>query len=297
MIGSSGAATKKRSSSDNDTLSFDQDTTQLYDTARNSGTVYVYDYINRPGDSIDTPGAFVLAQQMSPSVFSQGINFGASIDAKNGYAIIGAPTDSGVLSFAGEVYVFTNPDNLKSWQLVRRNLPKVDLKNLLRLFVYSKKTNEIQTNLDFYDPAKGKILGIAEQELDYISTYDPAQYNSNNPQIDTLYPQTSSDPRNAYQFVYVGTVSAWGEQQVGQLWWNLDAVRYIDYEQDSLTYRLNHWGEMFPGSSIDVYQWVESSTLPSAYTGPGTPLHPDDSAYSTYGYVDSNLARSQIRVL
>ena len=108
-------------------------------------------------------------------------------------AIIGAPYDSYTQTNAGEVYVYNNDGSKKAWQLVRQNTPKVDTANLSRIFVYNKKTNEIQTTLDLYDPAKGKILGIAEQELDYITSYDPAKYNQNHPVLDTYQPQTAED--------------------------------------------------------------------------------------------------------
>ena len=286
LVGSSGATTRKLATVDMGSLTFDQDTTRFIDISKNSGTVYVYDYINRNDDSINTPGTFVFAQQMNPGVFSQGIKFGTSIAAKNGFALVGAPKDSNSSLMAGDVYVYTNPANAKSWSVIRRRQAKVDLKNLLRMLVYNKRTHEIQTSLDLYDPANGKILGTAEQELDYISTYDPAQYNSNNPQIDTVYPELATDPSTAYKFVYVGTVSAWGKEQVGQLWWNLDAVRYIDYEQDSLTYRSRNWGGMFPGSTIEICEWVESDLPPSSYSGSGTVKFIDGTQYSLSYYVD-----------
>lgn len=287
FVGSRGASTKKLASYDMGLLTLDQDTTIIVDTAKKSGTVYIYDYVNRPDDSVDTPGALVLSQQISPNPFGQEVNFGASIAAKNGIAMVGAPSDSTIQTEAGEVYVYRNPTNKTSWRVIRRRQPKVNLKKMSRMFVYNKKTNEIQTNLDFYDPAKGKILGIAEHELDYVTSYDPAQYNSNNPQIDTIYPTQASDPRNAYKFVYIGTVSAWGKEQVGQLWWNLDSVRYIDYEQDSLVYRSKNWGSMFPGSTIEICEWVESDLPPSAYTGPGKIKFIDGTQYSLSYHVDN----------
>jgi hypothetical protein len=33
------------------------------------------------------------------------------------------------------------------------------------------------TNVEFIDPAKGKILGVADQEITYKTEYDPAVYN------------------------------------------------------------------------------------------------------------------------
>ena len=61
-------------------------------------------------------------------------------------------------------------------------------------------------------------------------------------------------------------------------------MRYIDYEQDTLIYRSNNWGKMFPGSKVQVCEWVSSKYPPSMYVangGDGVPLYDDDSAYVT----------------
>lgn len=153
-----------------------------------------------------------------------------------------------------------------TWSVSRNQQAKVDINCVSRTFVYNKSNNNILAALDYIDPAKGKILNAVAKDIDYQLTQDPALYNRG-----------------------TGTVNTdlhWGPDQVGKIWWNLDSLRYIDYEQDALIYRLNHWGATFPGSTIGVYQWVESTALPSAYTGKGTPLHTNDSSYSTYGYVD-----------
>jgi hypothetical protein len=139
------------------------------------------------------------------------------------------------------------------------------------MFLYNNKPETILTTLDFIDPIKGKILGIADQEITYKTSFDPAKYNygtNGNAAIDSNY--------------------YWGSAQIGQVWWNLDTIRYINYEQDSLTYRLNNWGRIFPGSSVDVYEWTESDYLPSAYKGEGIPKNIDNSAYVQLTAVDAN---------
>jgi len=71
-------------------------------------------------------------------------------------------------------------------------------------------------------------------------------------------------------------------RQVGQLWWDLSSTRYVYYEQpialngsesetDNLVYRRDHWGQLFPGSTVDIYEWVESDVIPAEYEGSGTP--------------------------
>ena len=46
----------------------------------------------------------------------------------------------------------------------------------------------------------------------------------------------------------------------------------LDPNQDDITYASRRWGQVFPGSRIDIYQWIESPVPPASYTGPGTPL-------------------------
>jgi hypothetical protein len=73
-----------------------------------------------------------------------------------------------------------------------------------------------------------------------------------------------------------------GKGQVGQLWWDLSFTRYVYYEQpialdgsetenDNLVYRRDHWAQIFPGSTVAIFEWVESPVPPADYTGSGTP--------------------------
>ena len=161
-----------------------------------------------------------------------------------------------------------------TWTRTRQEQPRVDITSINRTFIYNKNNNVILSALDYIDPAKGKVLSSVGTDIDFQLARDPALYNVVNL---TIHPTLSL--HSDYH---------WGPQQVGKIWWNLDAVRYIDYEQDKLIYRMNHWGEAFPGSNVLVYEWVESPVLPSQYVatvGNGIPLYNDDSAYSTYGTV------------
>jgi hypothetical protein len=58
---------------------------------------------------------------------------------------------------------------------------------------------------------------------------------------------------------------------VGEIWWDTNSVRFIDPNQDNITYAARRWAQIFPGSVIDVYQWVSSTVPPAGYSGPGTP--------------------------
>jgi hypothetical protein len=244
----------------------------------------VFDFISNPADSIESPGQFSFVQQLSPDNFIGEAFFGSAIDVNQGFAVIGAKFDNSIVTQAGEAYVYSNETNRASWNLSRSREEKVDIESINRVFVYDKTKQLILTNLDNYDPLKGKILGIAEQELDFISSFDPAKYNQANPTIDVNTPQVG--PLNLVQTTDVGTNPSWGKEQVGKLWWNLDAVRYLDYEQDSLTYRSRTWGAVFPGSTIEICEWIESDLPPGSYVGEGTVKYNDNTRYSISYYVD-----------
>ena len=264
-VGSQGSASQETTVFDNNYTTIDESTTQFVDHVFNSGAVYLFEPLV---DSLvtNTKGKYIFTQQLEAPVNS-GDQYGYSIDLTRNIIVAGAP---GTNSSAGQVYLAKNTNASTAWTLARQQQPRVNIDSISRTFIYNKSNNNMLAALDFVDPAKGKILNSVAQDIDYQLTKDPALYNQG-----------------------TQTVSAdlyWGPAQVGQVWWDLSTIRYIDYEQDALIYRLNHWGERFPGSSVDVYQWVESRVLPSQYTGPGTPMHTDDSAYSTYGYIDANRA-------
>jgi hypothetical protein len=162
--------------------------------------------------------------------------------------------------------------NNTTWDVIRNQEPKVDLGSVGSMYLYNNADKVILERLDRIDPAKGKILGTALADIDFISSLDPAKYNNG----------------SSTEFL-IEIESHWGEKQQGTIWWDVDNLRYIDYEQDSLEYRIKHWGEAFPGSTVEVYEWVITDVLPSTYVSSGqqgTPKYIDDSAYVTLNRVD-----------
>lgn len=135
-------------------------------------------------------------------------------------------------------------------------------------YFYDNDTKDTIVMLPVYDPVKGLIPGIADQNLTYKTDVDPARYTNS-------------------KYVELIADDTFGEEQVGQLWWDLSVCRFINYEQparidatdaeiiENLEYRKNRWGQMFPGSVVHVYEWVKSTTPPSQYTD-GIPKSVDD---------------------
>ena len=271
VIGSRRGTTRKFTTFDATTTAlstrFDDTTTRWFDSIQGSGSVYIYELYDDPRNQVENPGRYAYAQQLDPGDLVPGSQFGTAVDIEGTFITVSAPgaTVANAAPNSGTVYVFANPTMTRGWELIRYQQPKVDVESINRIYLYSNQNNTILADLQFIDPAKGKIFGQAEQEISFKTEYDPAIYNrGSNPATD------------------ISTNIYWSSNQVGKVWWNLSRVRYVDYEQDTLTYRSLYWGQLFPGSTIEIYEWVESTVPPSQYVingGDGVPKYADDSAY------------------
>lgn len=254
---------------------YDGNSTRFKDKVK-SGAVWIMTYLPDSRQDIAHAGKFIFVQQLDPSNLSialaPNVSFGTSVDISNYELLVGAPTDSLYAINNGVTYKFTDINRANGWDIIRYEDDKVDIDCIIKGYIYNSETQIVVDYLDYIDPAKGKILGQAEQELTYKVDYDPAVYNISS---------TSS--------LKTSSTLYWGQPQVGQVWWDLSTIRYIDYEQDTIKYRTTNWGRSFPGSTVDVYEWVQSSYPPSQYIqtgGDGIPKYVNDSAYVTESYVD-----------
>jgi len=237
---------------DSGTTVFDAGSTEFSDSLLQSGAVYVYDFLPAANASVTNPGQFVFGQQIyNDQVASQSL-FGTAVDYTTGTLLIGAPSADLQDSTAdyGSAFEFINPNQSPAWQILRRQTPVVDISLLNTVFMYDRISSDTKQYLDYFDPLQGRLLGAVRQNLDYISPLDPAAYN-----VGQL---------NNYG-------NRWAQERVGQLWWDTAQARFIDPNQDDVVYASRRWGQLFPGSSIDVYQWVASSVPPDQYQGAGTP--------------------------
>ena len=250
---------------DSPETTFDVDSTRFYDRAFNSGNVYEYELlVNR-----DTTSSLDYVQKLTPKVISSNDNFGTNILITDQKLVVLSKKTAEL----GKVDFFENPNQVKGWNLLRNQEPIVDLNSIGTLYLYNKRKNTIVTYLDNIDPIRGKILGVADQEIDYKTSFDPAVYNVVN----------GINVSTTQQYF-------WADAHVGRVWWDLDKIRYIEYQQDSLTFRFNNWGKIFPGSTVDIYEWVESPVPPSQYVErglSGTPKSIDANTYTELQVVDS----------
>ena len=245
---------------------FDAHSTTFFGYINNSGVVYTYDYLPSSSVSASNPGNFVFGQQVYVTTLATGDQFGAAVNYRNGRLVVGAPgddiPDSNNLNY-GSIAVLDNAADAAVWQPIYKQLPMVDVNLLNSVYSYNKLLNSTQTYFDYIDPLQGKILGVARRNIDFIGAVDPASYNTG-----TVH--------------NIGT--SWGALHQGEIWWDTNSVRFVDANQDNLVYASRRWGQVFPGSVIDVYQWIASSVTPANYTGEGTPF--STTSYTVQSTID-----------
>lgn len=134
------------------------------------------------------------------------------------------------------------------FRVARRQGVKVDSNQITKAAIYNTTTNAVEQVLQLYDPYKGIIPGVADREITYKLPYDPAGYN-------------------IIESESVNESMLWGEEQVGTLWWDLSAVRYLDYEISTTEYRWKNWGQRCPGTTIEIYEWTKSTIHPKNWAG------------------------------
>ena len=227
-----------------------------------SGAVYTYDYLPSNSLSVANPGKFVFGQQVETDAVTYLDQFGYAVSYNSGVLVATAPGEDfedSTLGNFGSAYIFENNTRQLAWGPTATQQPVVDIRLLTSVYMYDRITSAKSQFFDFFDPLQGKVLGAAQENIDFISAIDPASYN-------------------------VGPVNnrgdTWSAAHVDEVWWDISTVRFINPNQDNPTYASRRWGQVFPGSRVDVYQWVASTVPPANYTGIGTP-------YSTTSYVVS----------
>ena len=164
---------------------------------------------------------------------------------------------------------------LESGIVIRQQEKLVDTKFIRDVFTYDESSAEKEFDVDLYDPFKGILPGFIGKEIDFRTERDPVVY----------------DPRKV----------KYGRKDVGLRWWDTSTLRYTWYEQGSGVYgstgynnyeRSQNWGEMFPGSRVVIYEWVESLTAPSLTDNFITETHGDQNGKprTYYYYWQTNLS-------
>jgi hypothetical protein len=218
---------------------FDSGTVGFYSTVKNSGAVFTF---TRKQEK------FVFGEEIYDNRITTNQVYGKSIFVADSYIVVGAPGQDYVDDQSGALYLYESKSNgLDSWYPLREESELVDLDKIKNVKTIDTELDAVVDYLEIIDPIKGKISGLADQELRYKSLFDPAIYSIGVPGV-------SAD-----------TTSNWLDEHVGELWWDLGSIKYIQYEQGELEFRKNNWNSMFPGSMVDIYEWVGTPYLPSQW--------------------------------
>ena len=220
--------------SPNETV-FDAGFTKFSRRVIDSGVVYIYERLKN---------SLVFGQRLDYTDFSV-VDFGKNVLVKGKNIYVGMPTLNDE-NKQGKVIVYQKPESSNTWKVYREPIDQISVDKFRGSFIYDTKKNDLLTRLDILDPIAGKISGIAEQEISYKTYYDPATYN-----VGTDF--------NLDKF------TSWSNTQIGKLWWDLSTVKYINYYQGDIIYSQSVWNTLAKGSSIDIYEWVESSVLPGEW--------------------------------
>jgi hypothetical protein len=245
---------------------FDKLRTRFIESQGYSGAVYVFEL---KGDS------YLLAEKLETD-FKPFESFGYSVDVSSSAIVVGSPDwkDSTTGSKFGTVRLFKKSSDVSSLNTIAQQTPVVDISKIKSISLYDTTNNFKIQDIDYVDHAKLKILNVAEKELRFKTSYDPA-----------IYSIGTED-----QVVDAG--QNWTGKFVGQLWWNLSTAKWKYYEQADLAYRLGNWNVLAEGASVDICEWVETPLLPSEWAAladtnegiangiSGQPLYPNDDVYS-----------------
>ena len=246
---------------------FDSEATRFGERTTDAGTAYVYNKFNEK---------FLLSQELFDNSVDNGSQYGESVIVNDHTVYVGSPNSIEFNKPNGSIYLWNEIiPNINSWQQLREEEDLVDISLIKKSTTINSLDQNVMDYVDIIDPLKGKIPGLADQEIRYKTAFDPAVYS-----IGT----TST--------AVVDSASYWSDDTVGELWWDLSTVKYVWYEQGDSNYRKTSWGQLFPGSSIDIYEWVKSEYLPSQWAAladtnagltlgiSGTPKFADDSVLS-----------------
>jgi len=282
VIGAEKFANSREIKFDLGETTFDLQDTSIIDLNTESGGAYTATMYNT---------LFVIDDRLNFDSVTSNDDFGKGLSIIDDTVYVGAPKDEGNITADGSTRVSNDGTvvcydltvkNQYAWKNLVTETPLIDVDKLGNVFDFNRKTKQIRDYYDLYDPIKGRILGIADREINIKTTWDPATYNFG----------TDSNTR-----------TPWTDDHVGETWWDLSTVKWIWYEQDTQEYKHNNWGKTFPGSSIDVYEWTESTLLPSQWnTRSGTQqgasegisgiaAYGDDSRYTVVQRYNSRLDR------
>ena len=273
VVGARNSPFVTLTSFDSQTTGFDRGRTNFIDQRGFAGAVYIFE---------NKAGKYFLTERLDADL-SPFESFGFSVDCSGDVVVVGSPTyiapsratpTSPTLVYTGpqtgNIRFYRKEAGISSWTVLAKEEPLVEIEKIKSIALYDNVQNIKISDLDYVDHPKLKLLNIADQEIKFKTLYDPAVYNIG-----------TSDQ-------VVDSRLAWAEQHVGEIWWDVSTAKWLYHEQGNISERFRNVNRLSQGSSIDVYEWVESRLLPSDWAAladtneglsfgiSGQPLHPNN---------------------
>ena len=262
-ITSKGGDLATNTTFDQNSTKFDAGSTPFRVIDNDSGLVSVYETIN------DT---LLYGQDFAYDEDTQ--EFGSIITVKDNHVYLGLPKQAVQINNKtdrGMVAEYRKPSGTTTWNVLRNPVLPVDTNKLKGVYLFNKTDNNLVGYVDYIDPLQGKIAGPANQEISFKTSYDPAKYS-----ISTV------SGLNANPLDY--TSDKW----VGKIWWDIGSAQFINHHQGDITESTQNFNKLFTGTTVDVYEWVESTLLPSEWdTQSGTEAGLANGISGTSKYGDS----------
>jgi hypothetical protein len=266
VVGAKNSSYRLYTNFDSNSTTFDNSRTTFSTNKGYPGAVYVFELKS---------SQYILGEKLV-SEFISFESFGFSVDCTASKIVVGSPNYSTDFSVnaPGTIRLFKKINASSAWKIIAAEDDLVNLDLITTVFAYNNETKTKLAEVQIVDHYKNRILSTADQEIKYKTLYDPAIYSKGTEEqaVDESQP--------------------WGSNHVGEVWWNLDTVKWINYEQGDSAYRTGNWNRLAAGASIDIYEWVESRLLPSEWLEiantaegltegiSGRPLYPDDTVFS-----------------
>jgi hypothetical protein len=241
VVHSAGGDLFNRTEFDSGTTVFDNGTTIFSSTLVDTGEVFVFELLGN---------RYVYSDKLEYSN-DKTLYFGRTLLIKNNHIYVSLPQfKRDGKNVTGQILDYRVTPNTRLWSRKRNQRPLVDIEKIKGISIYDKDTKILQEYLDYIDPIQGKIAGQAEVELSFKTTFDPSTYNN----VDTT-------DVNKDETSFTST------DMVGKLWWDTDAVRFINpYSNTGNIFNVgNTFNTVFPGTEIEIYEWVETKLTPEEW--------------------------------
>jgi hypothetical protein len=220
VIGAENLSSNREMKIDSGETTFDLQDTTFSDINVGSGGAYTATMYNTK---------FVIDQRLHSDEVTANDDFGRGVCMIDNSVFVGAPDDDGNVGSDGSTKVSNDGTlhgfdltkaNEYAWKNIASETTFVDTQKLGQVFDFNKASKEIRDYYELYDPVKGRILGVADREINIKTAWDPARYN--------VAPDATEK-------------TAWSTEHIGEVWWDLSKVKWLWYEQGSQEYKTFSW--------------------------------------------------------